>query len=85
MSALEAVVALGGLALMALTVVVTSRPEQPPVKPPPDVAALIETGQANGLDFFYCPSEERRRPHAVGVDGSRTCWHCGHDTPGDRT
>ncbi|MFD8820836.1 hypothetical protein ACFV1C_00455 [Streptomyces sp. NPDC059605] len=52
-------------------------------RPPADVLALVEDGRADGLDFYHCPAEGRRRPHAVGVDGSRACWTCGHHTPGD--
>ncbi|MFG2404190.1 hypothetical protein ACGFR8_07600 [Streptomyces brevispora] len=51
----------------------------------PDVVALIANGQAERLDFYHCPGEQRRRPHAVSVDGSRTCWHCGHHSSGDQT
>lgn len=49
-----------------------------------DVLALVAAGQAEGLDFYHCPGEQRRRPHAVSVDGSRTCWHCGHHSSGEQ-
>ncbi|MEU0275967.1 hypothetical protein [Streptomyces sp. NPDC006307] len=35
-------------------------------------------------EFHPCPNERRTRPHAVHADGSRSCWHCGHNSPGDQ-
>ncbi|WP_433916896.1 hypothetical protein [Streptomyces sp. NBC_01744] len=48
-----------------------------------DFAELEELGEVDAVDFYLCPSERRHRPHAIHADGSRTCWHCGHNTPGE--
>ncbi|MFF1834149.1 hypothetical protein ACFVXE_08080 [Streptomyces sp. NPDC058231] len=45
-----------------------------------DFAELEELGEVDAVDFYPCPSERRHRPHAIHADGSRTCWHCGHNT-----
>ncbi|MER5699656.1 hypothetical protein ACWDBO_37415 [Streptomyces mirabilis] len=36
----------------------------------------FETGEADAVEFLYCPDEFRVTAHAVQVDGSRRCWHC---------
>ncbi|MET7695832.1 hypothetical protein ABZT06_49635 [Streptomyces sp. NPDC005483] len=43
--------------------------------------ALFE-GRADIADFDDCPREKRRTPHAMRADGSRKCFRCGHETPG---
>ncbi|MGW3735206.1 hypothetical protein [Streptomyces sp. NPDC005148] len=48
-----------------------------------DFAELEELGEVDAVDFDLCPSEQRHRPHAIQADGSRTCWNCGHNTPGE--
>ncbi|MEU5834545.1 hypothetical protein ABZ820_12845 [Streptomyces diacarni] len=48
-----------------------------------DLAARIAAGEVDGLEYDTCPRERRTRPHAIGVDGSRRCWHCGHETAGN--
>ena len=58
--------------------------ESPEPTPADDVAARIAAGDVDGLDYDYCPRERRTRPHAIGGDGSRRCWHCGHETAGDQ-
>ncbi|KUN37756.1 hypothetical protein AQJ30_15860 [Streptomyces longwoodensis] len=37
---------------------------------------------ADIADFDTCPRENRRTPHAMRADGSRRCFRCGHETPG---
>ncbi|MBT2492325.1 hypothetical protein J7E96_28215 [Streptomyces sp. ISL-96] len=57
----------------------------PAVSPADHLAAdLAALGDADALDFFLCPRSQRSQPHAVHADGSRRCWHCGHDSPGDQ-
>ncbi|WP_327415474.1 hypothetical protein [Streptomyces sp. NBC_01233] len=59
-------------------------PQEPAHRPGP-LALTAELGdyllaQADACDFFPCPAEQRRRPHAIHADGSRDCWSCGHTT-----
>ncbi|MDN3056916.1 hypothetical protein PH213_20645 [Streptomyces sp. SRF1] len=49
-----------------------------------ELAALLERGEADALDYDYCPREQRTQPHALRADGSRRCWACGHETAGDQ-
>ncbi|MFD0209195.1 hypothetical protein ACFVH9_08655 [Streptomyces hirsutus] len=35
-----------------------------------------EAGDADAVDFHYCPTEARVTAHAVHADGVRRCWHC---------
>lgn len=56
--------------------------------PPPALPTVAEYAGPAGLppdcdttDFYPCPREQVRRPHAVSADGSRRCWSCGHPTP----
>ncbi|MEU1180569.1 hypothetical protein ABZ464_23505 [Streptomyces sp. NPDC005820] len=44
--------------------------------------ALWAEGHADIADFADCPREKRRTPHAMRADGSRKCFRCGHETPG---
>lgn len=44
--------------------------------------ALWAEGRADIADFDNCPREKRRTPHAMRADGSRQCFCCGHETPG---
>ncbi|MEU7092942.1 hypothetical protein [Kitasatospora aureofaciens] len=55
-----------------------------PVRRPPAVPAGPSQGW-DSTDFFTCPREQARRPHAVSADGSRRCWSCGHHTPTGET
>lgn len=85
MNVLDLLTVLVGLAIVAVAVVLKHSPRPGRQCVADDVVALVESGQADGCDFFLCPGEQRRRPHAVRVDGSRVCWSCGHDTPGDKS
>ncbi|MEH0579017.1 MULTISPECIES: hypothetical protein [Streptomyces] len=57
----------------------TTAPDQAP-----SVLALpaLFAGRADIADFDDCPREKRRTPHAMRADGSRQCFRCGHETPG---
>ncbi|MFJ7489755.1 hypothetical protein ACIQZB_00590 [Streptomyces sp. NPDC097727] len=46
------------------------------------LTALWLDGRADLADFDDCPREKRRTPHAIRADGSRRCFRCGHETPG---
>ncbi|MEU9033836.1 hypothetical protein AB0D45_02810 [Streptomyces sp. NPDC048352] len=46
--------------------------------------ALALPVNAEPCEFHPCPNERRTRPHAVHADGSRSCWYCGHNSPGDQ-
>ncbi|MFF2612282.1 hypothetical protein [Kitasatospora sp. NPDC058046] len=47
------------------------------------IAAVVPPSGCDVTDFYECPAEHRRRPHAVSADGARRCWQCGHETPGE--
>ncbi|MEU8870509.1 hypothetical protein AB0D24_04950 [Streptomyces javensis] len=49
-----------------------------------ELAALLESGEADALDYDHCPREQRKQPHAFRTDGSRRCWVCGTETAGDQ-
>ncbi|MFE2424856.1 hypothetical protein [Streptomyces hokutonensis] len=57
----------------------------PAPAPAPSVSllpALWAEGSADIADFDDCPREKRRIAHAMRADGSRQCFRCGHETPG---
>ncbi|MFH8577197.1 hypothetical protein [Streptomyces zaomyceticus] len=62
------------------------RGPQEPARRPGQLALTDELAEhlllalAEPCDFFPCPAEQRRRPHAIHADGSRNCWSCGHTT-----
>lgn len=49
----------------------------------PDTLALLL--DADRADFADCPAEERRTPHFLHSDGSRTCCRCSTITAGELT
>lgn len=55
-------------------------PAPAPNEPAPP--ALWLQGRADLADFDDCPRQNRRTPHAIRADGSRQCFSCGHETPG---
>ncbi|MFE4329703.1 hypothetical protein ACFRQM_09625 [Streptomyces sp. NPDC056831] len=87
MSALYVLEAAAALGVVVAAVAVrprAARPSESSKHTPVDAVVLIESGEADGCDFYLCPAEQRPRPHAIHADGSRRCWHCGHDTSGDQ-
>ncbi|MDQ1018801.1 hypothetical protein [Streptomyces afghaniensis] len=38
--------------------------------------AAFDAGEADALEFQYCPQELRVTAHAVDALGARRCWHC---------
>ncbi|MFC8332807.1 hypothetical protein [Streptomyces olivaceus] len=48
----------------------------------PDTVAFLA---ADTADFARCPAEDRRTPHFLHRDGSRTCCRCETTTAGDQT
>ncbi|CAM5481814.1 MULTISPECIES: hypothetical protein [Streptomyces] len=54
----------------------------PAPQPPSPLPALWAAGHLDIADFSDCPRENRRTPHAMRADGSRRCFRCGHETPG---
>jgi len=45
---------------------------------------LLDGGEVEGNDFAHCPAEQRTTFHAIRRDGSRRCWTCNFDSPGDQ-
>lgn len=55
-----------------------------PAAPPAPLASSWPRGLEDAalVDFAICPREQRRRPHAIGSDGTARCFECGHSTSG---
>jgi hypothetical protein len=57
-------------------------PAPAPARPVLALPALWAQGRADIADFDDCPREKRRTAHGMRADGSRKCFDCGHETPG---
>lgn len=69
-----------GTGLRAVAARVTARSQSRPTTEPAVPAVDPAPADADALDYDICPAEGLRRPHAIPGEGSRRCWHCGHET-----